>query len=183
MGALSIIAFTFGVYFLITSIIVHFIKKEYSFKKDTISKYAIGKNGIIITIGFIIIGLNQFIISWIFFNLGYTIPSIFLALSGMGVIIVSSVKTKKDNKISKAHVFGAAMQFGFFPLALISLIAIHGGNIFTLITGAVSLILALVIGIFYSKYKRIEISNFGLIEKIDILFINAWLIVTPLFIF
>ena len=178
MNLMNLLAFIFAVYFLIAFTLVHLIKKEYLFKKDALSEYAVGKWGFIITIAFFVIAFNQFLLSWKFFQSNHFFPSLFLALSGLGVLIVAIVKVhKRKDELLKIHDFGAAMQFIFFPLALISYFIFSRNAFFTLVIGLITFIFIFILRDANNKYDRGEISNFGLIEKINILLINSWLIV------
>jgi hypothetical protein len=180
MNLLNALAFSFGVYFLIALILIHFLKGGLSIKKDTLSRYALGRWGFLITIGLLVVGVNQIIIASEFLKFNYFLPSLLIGLSGIGAITVGVIKIK-ENSTPKAHEIGAAMQFFFFPLALISYFILYKNSIFTLFVGLVTFIFFLVMVATYKKKNRIGTFNYGLIQKINILFINLWIIIIPYF--
>jgi hypothetical protein len=176
MDLLNIFAFSFGIYFLIALIIVHLLKKEFSFKKDPLSKYANGKWGILITIGLLVVGINQIILASNFLKLNYFIPFLFLTLAGLGAMIAGIIKISETNTPA-AHKLGALMQFLFFPLALISYSIFANEHLFTLSIGLITLFLLPIICMNHLKKKKS--ANYGLIQKINILLINSWIIIIP----
>lgn len=161
-----------GMYFFLITSLVNIKNKELVAKSDALSKYVYGKYGFYLTIGFLVIGLNQII-------LGYMIGSfagLGLYLSGIGVIIVGLFKLREHKKI---HNIGAAMQFLFFPVALL-LKFISQKIYFDLAFGVITLSLAGVLALFYYKNSRYKTKHFGLVQKADIYTINIWLIITPM---
>jgi hypothetical protein len=179
MSILNLAATIFSIYFFLTVIMAHLLKRECILKRDSLSRYAIGKWGFMVTSGFIFIGLSQVIISWGFFNMGNIIPAILIFISAIGVWIVGLFRISEKRCLLLIHETGATIYFLFFSLALLYFSLFLSKNIFTLVIGGLTLILLLGMKWSYpDRYKKN--SKFARIQKINILFINIWLILFPI---
>jgi len=178
---INTIAVIFGIYFLVISLTLHFLKKEVSYAKTPISNYVIGKYGFLMTLAFWLIGVNQLIISYNFYKLNYMIPAIFIGLAGIGVIIVGFTRVESIDKLKgvKLHEIGAAMQFLFFSIAAIIYGFSNELKIFSIIIGIFTFFLLLIMAKLYIKYRRKTINNYALFQKINTFLINIWLIIIP----
>lgn len=183
-NTLLILASILAFYFLLSIIIVHIIRKDLSVIKTPLSKYALGKKSIYLTLGFILIGCSEIIISNTLQN--NTLASQNLFLAGLGVIIVGFIKMDNVNKKSlqnRTHNFGVILQFLCFPIAVF-LLSLTVNNllakIYCLATSISTLVLFFFIFGLYKKYMKNEIRYYGLMQKANILLINLWLIIAPI---
>lgn len=182
--ALLVIASLLATYFLAAVIIIHVVRKDLALRAVPLSKYVFGKKGIYLTMGFISIGISEIIISIIIDN---TLAKQNLFLAGLGVIIVGIIKMDEINRKSlqnRTHNFGVILQFLCFPIAVIIFSFTNSGlnRTYNIATGFVTLALFSLIFILYKKYVKKEIYWYGLLQKINILMINLWLIITPILI-
>lgn len=167
-------------------IVAHIIKTDLDFIKHTLSYYALGDKGLVLTIGFYSIGLSQILISFLLVrNVSATrtnYAAVFLALAGVGTLLVATFPKQPDTAdliLRLPHIAGAIMQFLFFPAALLSLVkaikkTTHRN--YTLYTGLFTAVMFFVVLSLFILKSKINIPVFGLIEKIDILAITCWLI-------
>lgn len=182
---LFLFIFFFALFFSFSAILLSVTRPDLSFISDTLSKYAVGKNGFILETGFLCIGLAEILISFVLKKTRKNKGALFLFLAGLGMFLVTSfpMDTDKINGIYNFfHIFGASIQFLCFPLALIFLKNddVFKNN-FSFKIGISTLILFLIISIVYSF--NFSLKYFGLIEKMDIFLINLWLLLFPLKIF
>jgi hypothetical protein len=172
-----LVAFACALYFLVASILVHFLKSDLSFFSDPLSRFAVGKFSLLLTIGFLAIGLCEILIG---INSKPERPGpLFLILAGISVAIVAIVKMDVGNIITipgQIHNWAALSEFTLFPIAVF-LIAwrMERGvlKMYSVFTAAITLgLMATLVVLFNNKYMNI----FGLAQKINILAITAWLI-------
>jgi hypothetical membrane protein len=182
---LALLAFICAVFFTATIIFVHIATEDLTLLSDTLSRYTLDKNGFVLELGFYAIGLTQLLLACLLFGHAETKPaaaSVFLMLSSLGVIAVAFFPTLPPPATVTErlpHILGAVMQFLCFPLAALTLApSMNTGprKTYTLLTGSITgLLFILILGLFVLPSMR-DFSYFGLIEKVDILTINLWLI-------
>jgi hypothetical protein len=183
---IALLAFICAIFFTLTIVFAHAVTDHMIFASDTLSRYGLEKYGFVLGLGFCCIGLTQFIIAYLLLkqtNDNQLTPvSVFLLLSGMGVIIVAAIPTQLPpaSIIDRLpHIIGAVMQFFFFPVALLLLSRkLLGGTFkrYTTLTGITTALLFTVLIILFVSPSMKDFAYFGLIEKVDILAINLWLI-------
>lgn len=180
------VAFICALIFSATVVITHLVKTELNWLSDTLSRYAIGDNGLIITIGFYCIGLTQVLLAISFkraagvaINKGPWL----LCGAGLGVFIVALFPTQPpsaDMLTRLPHIAGASAHFLLFPLAVLVLTpSLKVGHLkkYSFITGYVCLFFFVLLMVLFLMKPWVDIHFFGLLEKINIVMINAWLIV------
>ena len=185
-----LIAFFCALLFSLCFIITHLVKIDLDSISSSLSMYALGQYGFIITIGFYSIGLTQVLLSIpLLVDDRYLLQKGAMSLfcAGFAVFLVAYFPTKLPpaNFLSQLpHVLGAGIQFLMFPLAAMMLSSnmVEGKlKLYSLITGCVTFVFFLIILVlFMSRYHMsppAELPFFGLLEKINIIVINLWLIV------
>lgn len=170
MSILNILAFIFGIFFILTFIFIHLTRKDLNHIKSVYSLYALGKYGWLVKLALILISVNQIIISINFFYLGYYFPAFLIILSAIGSTLTGIIETNNKNILkNKMHDVGAYMYFLFLPISIISYSPKD-----TL--GHILLIASVITLYFYIK----KLPNRGLVQKINIIISDIWLILTPL---
>ena len=182
---LALISLACAVWFTISTIIIHIIRSDLDFIEVALSTYAIGNSGMILESGFYSIGLSQLLIAGILFvqaDVKKT-AAFSILLAGLGVIIVGIYPAHivpVDISIRLPHIAGATMQFLFFPVALLLLNRnMMAGRFrrYTTTTGVFTAVLFFLILLLFIVSQRVEIGFFGLVEKLNIVVINFWLLV------
>jgi len=180
----ALLAFICAIFFTLTILFAHIVTNDLNIASDTLSRYALDEHGVILVLGFYAIGLTQLLLAILLFSgstkLGF--DSICLALSGLGVIVVALFPTQLPPATvleRLPHIAGAVMQFLFFPLAALALsskMSHTPRKTTTRLTGSVTGILFVIILVLFVSPSMKDFKYFGLIEKVDILVINFWLI-------
>jgi hypothetical protein len=189
-GVLSVFAFILVVFFIITAILIHFLKHNLDAAFYPLSLYAIGKYGGILIAGLLAIGLAEMLISLSLYHKNSVlsrVSAICLFIAGIGAMMVAVFKmdyTGIRTITGSFHLLGAAVQFVFFPAAVF----LYSFNMknrvmksYSRITGAATFILLIAIAFILILEMTEEIGIYGLIQKTDILFISAWLLVAALY--
>ena len=180
MRLLLLISLLCGIYFLFAFIAVHMLKKGSSFRNVVLSKYAFGKYGWITSSSFLVTFLEEVLLGIYFISQNYFLPGLCLVLAGSGMLLVAFFKPKERGLKNNVHIFGATMQFFFFPFALLFLFLISRKELFSLLLGSLTLIFSLVMVSLHKRYMQGKQVPYGLVQKINILLIDFWLIVFPL---
>ena len=183
---IALLAFICAVFFIATIIFAHIATEDLVLLSDTLSHYALDKHGFVLKLGFYAIGLTQLLLAFLLFGDAETkrsiAVSVFLLLSGLGVIAVALFPTLPPPASLMErlpHILGAVMQFLFFPLSALALApGMNTGSrkTYTRLTGSITGVLFVIILALFVSPSMKDFSYFGLIEKTDILIINFWLI-------
>lgn len=183
---IALLAFFCAIFFTATIVFAHVFTEKLSPLSSTLSLYALEEHGYILELGFCAIGLTQVLLAFILFSQAaeqrlILIPT-FFALAAIGAIAVAAFPTlPAPASIADRlpHIIAAVMQFLFFPLAafMLSFQMKHGFiKAYTWVTGLMTALLFMVMLIFFLSPSLKNFAYFGLIEKIDILAINFWLV-------
>jgi len=181
---IALLAFICAVFFASTILFAHLATKDLSLLSNTLSRYALDEHGFILVLGFYAIGLTQLLLALLLFNGSKNtgVSSSCLVLSGLGVIVVAifPAQLPPATIIERLpHIVGAVLQFLFFPLAALTLsskMAARPRKTTTRLTGNITGILFIIILVLFISPSMKDFGYFGLIEKVDILIINFWLI-------
>lgn len=182
----NLMAFICALIFTSSVVISHALKTDLNWINDTLSQYALGENGFIITVGFYCIGLTQVLLASSFMSLhraSTSKGSLLLFAAGLGVFIVALFPAQPatvDMFTRLPHIVGASAHFLLFPLAVLVLrSSLHQGSLrrYSLITGRVCLCFFIVLLVLFFIEPWFGIPFFGLLEKVNILIINTWLLV------
>ena len=180
----ALISLVCAVWFLISTIIIHIIRNDLGFIEVALSAYAIGNGGMILESGFYSIGLSQLLIAGILFAQADVkkAAALSILLAGLGVIVVGIFPTyiePVDIAIRLPHIAGATMQFLFFPVALLLLnrnMSAGSFRRYTMTTGVFTAVMFFLVLLLFIVSQRVEIGFFGLVEKLNIVAINIWLL-------
>jgi len=183
---LNIIAFICALAFTLSAIATHLLKTELNWLNQTLSQYALGEHGLIITVGFYCIGLTQILlaISFMIFNQA-TISkgALLLFTAGLGVFVAALFPTQPpsaDMLTRLPHIAGASAHFLLFPLAVLALTpSLAAGRLksFSWVVGYITLVFFIALLVFFVMKPMLNIAFFGLLEKLNIFIINSWLLV------
>lgn len=186
MPTTSILALACSAIFLGSFVTAHVVKTDLSFNKDALSKYALGENGWVISIGLFSIGYAQISLSYaLSTSLGFNIGNTLLTCAGTGSIVVAYFKMELPVKTLRGHFhrIGVALQFATFPLAILSLSSLFLEPTLISLTSFVSVICffsLLLILYFFVTAKTHKTKYFGLIQKTNILFMFSWVTLVSL---
>ena len=183
INKLSLIGFFTALYFVISTVIIHFIRNDLTFVFHSLSRFAVGEYSEILQIGLIGIGISEIIIA---INLIKKTKkakrgSIFLFLAGTGAMMVAIFPVNIEGAYDLnniIHTIGVIIQFICFSISLIYLNKIFVPKkikLYTLITGLTTLILFIISLILFFIIFTDELSLWGLYEKIMITIIYAWI--------
>ncbi len=168
--------------FGIIAIIVHLLREDLVVSKNALSRYAIGKNGWILTLGFFSLAFSELLLSVALIKeYGISAGGILLGLAGVGILLLATFKMElTENKTinGQIHNIGAGIEFLFFPISLLILSPIfenYNISIFSKIIGFITLILFFIIAFLHIKKLTNKINYFGIIQKSNIFFITFWL--------
>lgn len=183
---IALLSFVCAVFFTLTIMTAHVITDKLVFMSDTLSLYALEEYGFILELGFYAIGLTQLLLAFLLFShiktKRLTPGPLFLSLAGFGAIVVAVLPTLPvpASIIDRLpHIIGAIMQLFFFPLAALILSKKMNGGTFktyTRLTGIITAVLFIIMLFLLLSPSMKGFGYFGLIEKVDILIINFWLI-------
>lgn len=168
--------------FFISIVLSHFLKLDLRFKKDALSKYALGTYGWVISIGLYSIGLVQIVLAFALVNaFGFSSGNMLLVLTGIGAMVVALCKMEHPRETFRGyvHIFGAGIQFLFFPFALLQLSGYFLGSTLYTLTLMICSLNFLSVGFilfFFLTNTTHESRYFGLIQKTNIVSMNLWVV-------
>lgn len=113
------LAFGAALWFCVSVIVVHIVRYDLSLWHRTLSIYAVGPAGWVLTLGFYTIALTQFLIAFRLYQLqraaGDLLTVAVLVLASIGILLVAIY----PYPIRLPHNSGAALQLGLFPAFLL----------------------------------------------------------------
>lgn len=113
------LAFACALWFCVSVIVVHIVRDDLSLWQRTLSIYAVGPAGWVLTLGFYSIALTQFLIAFRLYQLrrskGDLLTVAVLLLAAIGILLVAIY----PYPIRLPHNSGAALQLGLFPAFLL----------------------------------------------------------------
>ena len=183
---LSYFIFISSFIFLIDVFLIHFIKFELDWVSTTLSWYAVGDNGYVLAAGFCLFAVAE-IACCILLVLKARLPilygPLFFTVAGIGAFLATIFPAQSPtvDLVSRLpHIMGAIMQFMFFPLALIGIYKyIQDSRIkrYTRSTATVTSVFFVILLILLFLRPIYEFAFYGLLQKIDILFITLWMVI------
>jgi hypothetical protein len=182
---LSYFIFISSIIFLIDIFLIHLIRSDLDWVSTTLSWYAVGDNGYILAAGFCLFAGAEITCS-VLLVLNARLPvfygQLFFSAAGIGALLATVFPVQSptvDLVLRLPHIMGAIMQFMFFPLALIGIYKyIQDGHIkrYTRLTATVTSVFFIILLTLLFLRPIYEIAFYGLLQKIDILFITLWMI-------
>lgn len=113
------LAFACALWFCVAVVIVHIVRDDLSLWHRTLSIYAVGPAGWVLTLGFYSIAITQFLIAFRLYQLRRTAGDLLavavLVLAAIGILLVAIY----PYPIRLPHNSGAALQLGLFPVFLL----------------------------------------------------------------
>lgn len=186
MFNLFTLSFIGAVIFVIFSLIVHLLRKDLKTTRDALSKYAIGHNGWLLTLGLYSMGFAQILLSLALIKTyDMSLGFLLLGLAGTGILLAAFFRmelAKKKSIKGYLHDIGAAMEFFFFPISLLLFNGVfENSNLSTIstIAGYITLLFFPIIIYLYLRRSTHKTEYSGTIQKLNIFLIMAWMIFTP----
>lgn len=182
---IRLLASTIAIYFIFISTYITLARRNLRFRNTPLSYYVFERGGAYLTLGFILIFINQTIISYLLLLDGFNISSLLMFISAIGILTLGVFKSRKRKCLSRnIHEVGASVFFIFFQISLTCIFVATGSYIFHLFF-TVSIALSLIpLGIIhFMNRKKVDIKkNHGVTQRVAIILINVWLILAPLII-
>lgn len=117
------LAFACALWFCVAVIVVHIVRDDLSLWHRTLSIYAVGPAGWVLTLGFYAIALTQLLIAFRLYlwrrSVGDALTVAVLVLAAVGILLVAIY----PYPIRLQHNSGAALQLGLFPAFLLLYVA------------------------------------------------------------
>ena len=188
-SALSVSSFILVVFFIITAVLIHFLKRDLNVAFYPLSLYAVGKCGGILVAGLLAIGLAEMLIAISLYQKTALsrLPALCLFIAGTGVITVAVFQmdyTGTRTITGALHLLGAAVQFVSFPVAVFLYsfdVKNRAMKSYSRMTSVATFILLIAIACILIFDMTEEIGIYGLIQKTDIFFISVWLLIAALY--
>ncbi|MCI5207281.1 MAG: DUF998 domain-containing protein [Candidatus Electrothrix sp. ATG2] len=165
-------------YFLAILTCIHFLQPELNPIAEPLSRYAVdGRFSPLLVAGFCAFGIAEILLSFLFEDTQWGATLLFC--TGIAMIVVGSVPMDIGPHITwkgNLHVVAATIQLSLFPIATLFIapsqqqVALRA---YSVLTGGVTLTLFCLLVI--ANFQRPSV--FGLIQKIDIFLITAWVII------
>jgi hypothetical protein len=166
----TLIAFACALYFLIASILIHFLRPDLGFISEPLSRYAIGDFSILLTIGFLAIGICEILVG--IDCKPIMLGSIFLMLAGICMLFGAMLKMDLGSTVSvhgQIHNCAALSEFTLFPIAIFLIAAkMPRGKFkkYSILTAIFTLgLMVTLVVLFYMNSMKF----FGLVQKINII--------------
>lgn len=165
-------------WFCFAFVLIHIVRDDLSLWRRTLSLYAVGSGGWMITLGFFSIAITQFLIAFRLYQIkrsaGDVIASVMLLLAAMGIVLVALF----PYTIRLPHNTGAALQLGLFPLFLLLRATLHRGEPlwrFTVMCAVLSTSFFLLL--LWNGETDYNIGTTAMAQKAEIIVNTLWLLV------
>lgn len=166
------------IWFCFAFILLHIVRDDLSLWHRTLSIYAVGPAGWVLTLGFYSIAVTQFLIAFRLWQLrrsaGDSITVTVLVLAAIGILLVATF----PYPIKLPHNTGAALQLGLFPLFLLLRVILHRDDplwrftlVCTLLSSAFFLLLL------WNGETDYDLGSVGMAQKSQIIVNTLWLLV------
>lgn len=166
-----------ALFFCFAFVLVHIIRSDLSLLHTTLSIYAVGPAGWLMTLGFYAIALTEFLIAYRFFQLRQSSSDLvvitLLTLAAIGAVLVATF----PYTVKPPHNTGAVLQLGLFPIFLLLRVWLHREDVLWKFSAVMALLCNLCF--LLMLWDGLDIYNFvslGLVEKAEIICIALWLL-------
>lgn len=171
------LAIATALWFCIAFILVHFVRDDLSVWHTTLSIYAVGPAGWVLTLGFYAIATTQLLIAHRFYQLRQSTADLLvmalLVLAALGAVLVATF----PYTIKLPHNTGAVLQLGLFPLVLVLRVLLHRDDVlWTFSTVMAALCTLGFLLMLWDGLDILDLVSFGLVEKAEIICIALWLL-------
>jgi len=172
------LALTGALWFCLAFVLVHIVRDDLSLWRQTLSIYAVGPAGWVITLGFFSIAGTQMLIAFRLYQLRQSAADVLavglLAVAALGIVLVAIF----PYHIKLPHNTGAALQLGLFPLFLLLRAAWHKDEPlwrFTLICALLSTSFFLLL--MWNGETDYNLGTTAMAQKAQIIVNTLWLVV------
>lgn len=167
-----------ALWFCVAFILVHVVRDDLSLWHTTLSIYAVGPAGWVLTIGFYAIAITQLLIAWRFFQLRQSTTDLLivalLVVAATGAVLVATF----PYTIKPPHNTGAILQLGLFPVFLVLRVWLHRDDVLWTFSAVMALFCTTgFLLMLWDALDILDLVSFGLVEKAEIIFIALWLLV------
>ena len=173
-----ILTVTSALFFCLAFVMVHIIRDDLSIWRRTLSIYAVGPAGWVMTLGFFSIAATQFLIAFHLYqsrrSVGDTLAVTLLVLAAMGILLVAIF----PYHVRLPHNTGAAMQLGLFPLFLLLRAALHKDDPlwrFTMVSAVLSTSFFMLL--VWNGETDYNVGTTAMAQKAEIMVNTLWLVV------
>ena len=166
-----------ALWFCIAFVLLHIVRNDLSWLNTTLSIYAVGPAGWLLTLGFYSLATNQLLISFRLIRLGNSMGDrmavAVLALAATGALLVAWF----PYTVKIPHNTGAAMQLLLFPLFLWFRILLHRDDVLRGFSIGIAILCSIGVSLLLLRGLDIYTSiSLGLVEKSMIVCIATWLL-------
>lgn len=172
------LALSTALFFCFSFVLVHFVRDDLDLLRTTLSIYAVGPAGWVITLGFYAIAITEFLIAWRFLQMcqttGDLVITALLALAAIGAVLVAAF----PYTVKLPHNTGAVLQLGLFPLFLLLRVWLHRDDVKWTFSAVIAFLCSLCF--LLMLWDGLEIYNFvslGMAQKSEIICIALWLVI------
>lgn len=162
-------------YFCFSFLLLHIVRDDLSLWHTTLSIYAVGPAGWVLTLGFYAIALTQCLIAYRYYQFrrsrGDLVTAGTLALAAFGIMLVALF----PYTIKQPHNIGAVLQLGLFPVSLSLRVILRRDDVLRIF----SLIVALLCNLGFllmltDGVVEQDLYSLGFVEKAEIVCIALW---------
>jgi hypothetical membrane protein len=172
------LAVTGALLFCFAFVLVHIIRDDLSLLHRTLSIYAVGPAGWVLTLGFFSIAGTQILVAFRLYQLRRSAVELLavalLVVAAIGIVLVAIF----PYTVKLPHNTGAALQLGLFPLFLLLQVALHRDKPlwkFTLVCAVLSAALFLLL--IWNGQTDYDLGSVGMAQKAQIIVNTLWLVV------
>jgi hypothetical protein len=165
-------------WFCFAFILLHIVRDDLPLWHRTLSIYAVGPAGWVLTLGFYSIAGTQMLIAFRLYQMrqsaGDLLAVALLTLAAIGILLVATF----PYSIKLPHNTGAALQLGLFPLFLLMRVILHRDDTlwtFTLVCAMLSSAFFLLL--LWNGQTNYDLGSVGMAQKSQIIVNTLWLLV------
>lgn len=172
------LALTGALYFCVAFILVHIMRDDLSIWRRTLSIYAVGPAGWVLTLGFFSIAMTQFVIAFRLYqwrqSAGDVLSVILLVMAAFGILLVAIF----PYQIRLPHNAGAALQLGLFPVFLLLRAALHRDEALSTCTRVCAVLsTAFFLLLVWNGETDYNLGTTAMAQKAEIIVNTVWLVV------
>lgn len=171
------LAFTLALCFCFAFILVHIVRDDLSLWHRTLSIYAVGPAGWVLTLGFFSIAGTQMLIAFRLYQLrqsaGDVLAIAVLVVAALGILLVAIF----PYSIKLPHNTGAALQLGLFPLFLLLAALRRDDPLWTFTLVCATFSSAFFLLLVWNGQTDYNLGSVGMAQKSQIIVNTLWLVV------
>ena len=182
MITINILSLIIAISFFIIFLISHYLDRDLNMSQNDYSEHVFGKIGKVVKLSLISAGVTETFFAINLYLIGEIEASVAMFVASLGMYMIGFFDFKQDNSFeTKVHSFGMALQFSAFPISLLLIrtpIFFKQTNFWF---GLIILIISLIIGLVHTFPNLFKIHKRSILEEINILIMNVWFFVAPLY--